>query len=466
MSSSFSNAKINFIAEMNNHLEAASSFDLLLLLDNQKRLKQHGARFLNTITNLSKDFEKNMTSLLNEVEASVLDEKQVDILCEKFAELSNTTEVFRKKISSVASVTNSADAAVLAQVESTLLGSITKKIEKVAQAVFQKINCRIPPARAKRWYLHVEMDPSKSNLVRITKINKRQEIVEKVYVLGERIGKGGEGEAFMITPLDGIGKQKALKIAYKDNIAEASYAMNKSKDLVDKQLVDPKTGAAVRKIPGILNLKYVESTEGIGVSSLCNGNMKSIMKSAQPFDFLQRYVAQTAFAVNHLHSDTQFKPGVIHHDLKPENILYKENNGSLDFFIIDFNGAQEMNAASNSLTYTEGYLSREDHNAWNRDPKNKRLNSAMDVRALGLCWAEVLTHRLFSQEKPSPILSLNLVKNSAKIDGQLSPLQSHQLTKICHLISCMTAVDWQKRPSMKECVEYLASLGIEMPNLA
>lgn len=341
--------------------------------------------------------------------------------------------------------------------------AIMRLFSPTRQAVRIGILEKQEPAKVKlkSEYHHIQLDGT--GKVEVTKTNKLGNRVIKKYTLDRKMGKGNYGKAFAIKPQCGQGKEKVLKIAKESCILEASAAMLKGKTFLDKQFVHPLTGQPFGKVPGILNVKHVNALKGLGLSKLCSGSMLPMITKKHSFEFYSRYLTQTAFAVNHLHQETPFKPGLIHHDLKPENILYLETNGHCDFTIIDFDGSHESDAPT-GFGYTKGYTSEKDIATWKLNSKNKKLNAAMDVYSLGISWAEVLVGRQFSQEQNPPVLTKEFIKEAVMSRGVWPAKEKEQLTQMCGLIATMTDQDWTKRPTINACVEKLKSIGLEMPN--
>lgn len=304
-------------------------------------------------------------------------------------------------------------------------------------------------------------------LAGITKVDKQGKLVEKIYHLDKKVGEGGYGTAFELIPIDNHGKHKVLKVTHEEEILKACPKLHKSKEIIDKQFVNPITGTAQNVIPGVLNYKHIDATatKGLAVSKFCSGDMLSILPMEHPFNFYCKYIAETAFAINHLHTESAFKPGLVHRDIKPENILYQEDGESPHFFVIDYDGADETNALGRRLTYTKRYLGMQDRDAWKKDSKNIALNMAMDVRLLGLSWAEVLTKHWFTHDDnlPAFTLTMDFLTDAIFTGRKWTQAEKNSLNKICDLIVKMTNPDWSLRPKMKECLEDLASFGLEIP---
>lgn len=297
-----------------------------------------------------------------------------------------------------------------------------------------------------RKYLKLEI--VSENQIEITKINKRGEEIKKVYTGGKNIGDGGFGEVYRIESTDG-GKAKALKMFYELDSSIAPDTIEKGKEITDKQFINPDTGEALRNIPGMLNLKYLDSS--YGVSRLCTGDMDSVAEGKpRSFAFACGYISQTAFAVNHLHVQSQHKPGLVHWDIKPCNILYQEDGDNSKFYIIDFDGAHAIDDMNDSTI--NGPMNYKD---WKAPPSEKR-NSAIDVRALAFAWESHFSGNKF--------IMGNIEMKDVKLDlSELNSEEKIQLQGILDLINHMKIEDYTKRPTMEECVTALKELGLELP---
>ena len=81
-----------------------------------------------------------------------------------------------------------------------------------------------------------------------------------------------------------------------------------------------------------------------------------------------------------------------------------------------------------------------------------------------MCWAEFITSKQLSQQRTTPLLSAGYLANALKVKGTITRAQSVQLDGICSLVETMLTKDWQDRPNMERCVEWLYTLGLQMPS--
>ncbi len=413
--------------------------------------------------------------------------------------LRKTTQVLCEGIINICYRTvNEEDSPVLDVTVRKLQNTVNDKIEQMMCLVFPKLNefsaaeIQNPiklDCSSKIQSLDVTQskDPFKWKITHIYINFVKDEVVlkkgnaEETYCIKGKIGEGGLAVVYKIvskSAKEGVYKNKVLK-CQKDLHA---YCFFSNKINMLNQFVDPKTGVPVKRVPGLMRLKYLDES-GYSISELCSGDLTSsiasfsclsFFKKKRSFEFVSRMITQTAFAVNHLHINNEKKPGLVHFDIKPANILFEqiEDEAKSNFYVSDFDGIMEIkNPTDNEPIITPLYSPIRDLNEWERNRFNGAYMTAFDVYALGISWAELLSRIQLSLsiDRNSALQSAISAKDIRKqvgLSGHLNLEQADQLLKICALIEKMTANHWENRITMSKCVEELTSAGLTMPTLS
>jgi hypothetical protein len=312
----------------------------------------------------------------------------------------------------------------------------------------------------------------------------KQEISRKTYTYKKELGEGTFGIALLYQhiPKEGekAGKSKVLKIGKEE---EGEIEVNKGYNIVKEQRVNPETGKPLRKVVGLIS-KMEGQGKGTSLQSFYGrGDLITSAGRLSPDEMIDATV-QLAFGLNHLHTDTDKKPGRVHRDIKPDNVFHRSKNGKTEFVLADLDGAQKLKECDRTVfTHTEGFISARDNAILLMDSfgpegvlsarlhgypipyldlseeEQIEFNKSTDIYALGVTLKEVITGVSCHEYEEINLMTLDDIPNLDTCTEE----KLEKLNAICNLINYMTAYEWQDRPDADTILGYLRSTGIETP---
>lgn len=316
--------------------------------------------------------------------------------------------------------------------------------------------------------------------------------ITRDFQVNQQVGKGGFGTVVLLKPTpkwhDIILKQNDLVIK-NPNDKDAIQELGKSKTILLEQHINPHTGKRLRHVPGVMTLVKFSVKEGIKEGSQLQTffNKDNLTRfGGLPPKELINATSQLIFGLNHLHTDTPYKPGRAHRDIKPKNIFCREIHGKKEYVMGDMDGAHLLNNLAPKVVSSEQFVSKNDlkmlenkpydslpadvqaqykdkaeydllfpsYDSLSNDDKIK-FNKSQDIYAMGLSLKEMLGGR--DQE------TLKFENLPKKVIDRCSPAEKEQLTVICDLVNKMIDSDWTQRCTANEALDTLKNLGIKIP---
>ncbi len=206
---------------------------------------------------------------------------------------------------------------------------------------------------------------------------------EDRWILGQRLGHGGQGFTFVATQREDPAIKGALKYLKNNSNSQARGRMRR--EVVNLQTL-AKGGAAV---PNVLdhNTDHFEDTktELYVVMDLIHGDTLSAYVSSQRVLSVQRAVQFTLSVCKTV--ERAHKAQILHRDLKPENIIVR-NADNCDLVVVDY--GLSFNASDEDLTQTDEtfrnrFLDLPETNTPNGDLRDKRSDLSAVCGILWFC---------------------------------------------------------------------------------
>jgi len=333
------------------------------------------------------------------------------------------------------------------------------------------------PTKIKSEYKKIE---KKDLTLKVEKVKGQSQLFTKLYSQVKKLGSGSNGVAYLYNPVDVNGNRidGKAKVIKESILAQQSIeAMNAGYEIMKDQYVDP-NGKPVRSIPGLIKpTKYIDKIKHIIIMSSYDLGDAKVNLPRKPKDPQEcfNFVAQTGFAVKHLHSSAGGKKSLVHYDIKPANIFCRNNSkGGIDYALADFDGTHSPFDYSKAHIYTPGHRCEADARM-NMDkfdqPTLSKFKKSMDIYALGMTWREFISQiqedKIYDARTNKGIGGINLVRPMNQTDlpftDKLSEPDQTKFDGLIKLINEMTDNKWETRPTADEYMSRMLAMGIEVP---